>query len=243
MSSEPNGFAIGLPFDCRDALAERRRARVIADQAGRRGLICAVPGTRSLHGEPLGDPRHHLQLDAGDAVVRAVDDEGRVAERRRVVERELHVVPVHLVHGAVELQAMVEEFGLEADLVVGERVRRIAQRRGVLRILGRRRVQIRLASHRAVEAARPKALRVGVVHHHVGRDVPGQVAAALEAVVRGVFIFCIDAGGAGVASIGHIGATQRCGVLRSHLVLAVVVVARAARQGEHLRDDVEVDRA
>jgi hypothetical protein len=34
----------------------------------------------------------------------------------------------------------------------------------------------------AVEAARTEALRIGVVQHHVRRDVPGDVAPALEAV-------------------------------------------------------------
>ena len=96
---------------------------MIGDQAGRVGLRGVVVGARALQRQPVGDPRVDLQLDALDVVVRAVDAEGGVAELGGVEEQQLNVVPLHVVRGHVHLQAVVEELGLHADLVVGQRVR------------------------------------------------------------------------------------------------------------------------
>src|SRR6201999_2325657 len=138
----------------------------------------------------------------------------------------------------VELQAVIEELRLPADLVVGEGVRRVAVRLLVLRIavtiLGD-------ARDGTVERTRPETLREGVVGHDVGSDVPGQVAAAAEATVDLVEILPTDAGVTGGAgTVGTVLAPRRRGVLRAGFELGVAIPARAAGDGQHLGNDVEV---
>ena len=59
-------------------------------------------------------------------VVRTVDAEGGVAELGGLKNSDLHVVPLHVVGGHVDLQAVIEELGFHADLVVGQRIGRVA---------------------------------------------------------------------------------------------------------------------
>src|ERR1700691_3051363 len=96
-----------------------------------------------------------------------------------------------------------------------------------------------------VEAARPKALREGVIHHDIRRDVPGQVAAALGA-------------GLGVAQIVRVQVVAVTGMAaggRRTRLEAVETgedatgrkvleqeMARAERQRQHLRNQVVVER-
>src|SRR5690348_5897832 len=79
---------------------------------------------------------------------------------------------------------MIEELRLPTDLVVGELVRLVRARDEVLRVaVGAE--YVRRATV-LVESARAESLRERVVDHGVGRDVPGEVGAALEARL-GVF--------------------------------------------------------
>src|ERR1700733_13294490 len=83
---------------------------------------------------------------------------------------------------------MIQELGLGTDLVVGQVVRAVA---GGLLILidtpfGERRFPSKhdgtIGKYaRAIEAARTKSLREGVIHHGVRSDVPGQVETAASA--------------------------------------------------------------
>ena len=106
---------------------------------------------------------------------------------RRVEQRQLHAAPVHDVVGAVDLQPVRKPLGLEADLVVDQRIGVIADglQELIAVLYGRRvgshallrdhaAVDIRLS---AVEATRTETLRVSVISHRIGRDVPGEVAA------------------------------------------------------------------
>ena len=143
---------------------------------------------------------------------------------------------------------MAEELGLEADLVVGQRVRRERERldvlRGALRVRARHRVEHRLVERlaaRAVEPARPVTLRVGVVEHRVRCDVPGDVAAPLRALVLNVETLTVFVGAVAVAGCRGLEAAER-GADPAPLVELVVVVAHATGDRQHLREDVEVDR-
>ena len=89
-------------------------------QAGGIRLARAVDRAGSLHGEPFGDARDELNLEALDDEVRSVDIEGRVTEKQRAEQRQLLVLPLHVVRRHVEQQPVVEELALEADLVVDQ---------------------------------------------------------------------------------------------------------------------------
>lgn len=61
-----------------------------------------------------------VRLDAAHTVVRTVRNELRIAIQRRIINAELHVRPVLLIHGGIELQAVLEPLGLPTDPVVLE---------------------------------------------------------------------------------------------------------------------------
>src|SRR6202021_3910226 len=144
---------------------------------------------------------------------------------------------------------MVEEFTLDADLVVGQVVRVVTNRLIVLfgRLVscsergypGQRGGAI--GTGRTVEAARAEALRKGVVRHEVRRDVPGQVAAAAEAAFG---LVQVDAEAAtarrGAGPIGNIVGRRRGDELRTPRELIVVVVTRSAGQRQYLRDQIKI---
>ncbi len=250
MPSTPYGLVYGRPLTWRDALAQRRRvcrAGIVAGQAGRVGLLGGVPGARSLDREALEQARDQLQLDALHAVGRAIDVEGRVAQVYRIEQRQLHVLPVHLVGGQVDLHAVLEPLALEADLVVGEGVRLVA--RGLEELVvdptvyGATPLSVMYAAVQvglgAVEAAGTEAFRVREVGHDVWRDVPGDVVARLPALLTLVEVHAEAAVRArAVRDVQHGGG--RAVVLRAMLEFVVLVVARAGGDGQHLRDDVEV---
>ncbi len=199
-------------------------------------------------GQIVGRLECELQLAALHPVGGARQPEGRVAIYRRVVDQRLHVLPVHLIDRGVDQQAMLEEFRLEADFVVEQRVGRVAQ--GLVELprlsvggasynaIGQRHAvrvdpDLRPPAGDTVERAGTIALRVGVVEHRVRRDVPGDVSAALEGVG--------DRRREALA-IRYVHAGSWVAVLRTDLLLDVLEVACAAGDREHLRDDVEVGR-
>src|ERR1700734_603211 len=98
---------------------------------------------------------------------------------------------------------------------------------------------------RAIEATRPKTLRVGVVRHDVRRYVPGQVAPALEAVL-GLVQVDREAATAGrsAGSVENVDGGRGAALhaeLRTLLELIVVEVARTAGQRQYLRDQIKID--
>src|SRR5581483_9682569 len=164
------------------------------------------------------------------------------ADDTRIEERDLHVIPVLAVDGTVPLQTMIEEFALPADLVVRQLAGVIRARNDELRL------SIRAGGVRRpavlIEATRAESLRVGVVEHQIGREMPGEVAAALEA-------------GLGVAQVGPIqveglrlaadcgGSAVKAAETACHAAVGGVVEAEVARpggDGQDLRNDVEVHR-
>jgi hypothetical protein len=80
-----------------------------------------VVGARALNRQAFHHLGNELQLAAVDSIVRAVGDEGQVAETLlRIEELDNGVLPIFLVDGAVDLDAMVPELGLEAEFVVDQ---------------------------------------------------------------------------------------------------------------------------
>ena len=107
----------------RDRLAVVRARGVVVDQRGRVLLPALVPGPRVLQRQAAHHSGHQRGLDALDEEILTVGVVEEIADHPGVEELDLHVIPVLAVHGAVPLQAVVEEFRLPADLVVGQLVR------------------------------------------------------------------------------------------------------------------------
>src|ERR1019366_10391187 len=95
-----------------------------------------------------------------------------------------------------------------------------------------------------VEAARAKALRERVIRHHVRRDVPGEIRAALPAglgVAQIIGIEVVAVSGIVTARGRHAGV--EAAEARDHAALHGVfelVMARADRECQDLRNDIEV---
>src|SRR5580692_2805337 len=86
---------------------------------------------------------------------------------------------------------MIEEFGLPAELIVGESVGGVRARGGELRhAIGPG--CITKEATVLIEAARPEALREGVIHHRVRHEMPGQVRTALPAGLRAAQILRVE---------------------------------------------------
>src|SRR6202044_2417799 len=103
-----------------DGLAEAGAARDVVGQKRRIRLLALVIRGRGLQGQALQEARGDRGLEAANAIVGAVRGEGEIAKLAGIEERELNVVPVFLVDGSIELDAVVEECGLPADLLVGQ---------------------------------------------------------------------------------------------------------------------------
>ena len=74
--------------------------------------------------------------------------------------------------------------------------------------------------------------------------MPGDVGAALQAGIGLAVIGGVDVDKAAHASaIGNVQAARPGAVLGAHLELAILIPARAAGNGENVRDDVIVDRS
>src|SRR5207253_8169398 len=93
----------------------------------------------------------------------------------------------------------------------------------------------------AVARARPEALRVRVVGHRIGRDVPGQVSAAAEPAVVCRVRFGGEVG-ADARAVRDTGAASARRILRAVHVLGVFVPAGTAGQRQDLRNQIEVGR-
>src|SRR5665213_780671 len=224
-----------------DRLAEARAGEV-ADQRRRIRLPALIPGGRTLQRQFVGDAGHQRGLDTLDQEILTVGVVENVADQAGIEERDLDVVPILPVHGAVPLQAMIEKLRLPADLIVRQLIGLVGTRDGVLQLTVWTVDMLRTTV--LVEAARTKALREGVVHHEIRPDVPRQVAAALEAglavlQVLGVEIVGIreTAGGrrALFEAVETAADTARRGVLEAEMT-------RAQRERQHLGNQIDVDR-
>src|ERR1700726_3698048 len=134
---------------------------------------------------------------------------------------------------------MIQKFGLHADLLVGQRVGRVARwLEQLLHAIRTRRDQT--LARLSIETARAITLRISVVEQNVGCDMPGEVAAAAETVERLSQANLVEVltGGAGIRYVG-----ARCArvILRSGLEFVVMIPARATGDRQHLRNDVKVD--
>ncbi len=109
-----------------DRFPKIRTGWIVVDQVRRVLLGALVVGARSRHRQSLREPGDGLQLEAPDPVIRPVGREREIAEAALRVE-ELHdgVLPVLLIHSAVQLQPVRKKLGLESQFVVGERIRAI----------------------------------------------------------------------------------------------------------------------
>src|SRR4029077_597307 len=162
------------------------------DQGRRIRLLAAVPGRPALGCETFGKHGDDRSLYPADPVIRSVGIEADIPEEAGIEERYLSVFPVFLVERSVPLQAVVEELRLPAELVVGQIIGNVRERRAVLRDA----VRVRdVAGGAAVKSARTEALGPGVVSEHIRQDVPRQVGAALEALVGRLQVLAIDVGG------------------------------------------------
>src|ERR1700733_355830 len=137
---------------------------------------------------------------------------------------------------------MVEKLRLPADFVVGQTIGGEGAGNQVLRDAIR--PEGVLGAAVLIEAARAKALRIGVVHHHIRRDVPGEVAAALEARFGIAQVLGVEvvAEGRIVAAAGGCPPLEAAEA-RENAALIVVFeleMARAGRQRQYLRNNVEV---
>src|ERR1700683_186682 len=96
-----------------------------------------------------------------------------------------------------------------------------------------------------VETARAKALRVGVVHHHILGDVPGKITAALEAgLAVGKIVLVEVVTRATLAPAGRqagLEAAEARHDTAGHGVIEAKV-PRAGRQRQYVRNQVEVER-
>ena len=99
-----------------------------------------------------------------------------------------------------------------------------------------------VAAGAAVEGARPESLRPGVVDEHVREDVPGQIRAALEALVRVAQVLRVDIGRGRQARRRARLVTAEAAGDRAFLEVVELVVARAGGHRQHLGNDVEVER-
>src|SRR6185437_1899291 len=102
---------------------------------------------------------------------------------------------------------MVEEFRLPTDLIIGQLVGGVGA--GYQGLIHPRRAGSMGGAAVRVEAAGPKALRVGVVEHGIRGDMPGQVRAALEAGLGVVEILFVEVVIVGETSAG------RCALLEA----------------------------
>src|SRR5205085_10565609 len=136
-----------------------------------------------------GDER---SLHSADPVVRSVGVEAYIPEDTRVEEGDLNVLPVFLVDRPVPPQVAVEEFRLPAELVVGQLVGLVRKRRAVLPDTARVRY---VAGRESVEGSGTETLGPGVISQHTRQDVPGQIRAALEALVGRMVVQEVDVGG------------------------------------------------
>ena len=214
-------------------------AGLFAKHRRRVGLLAVIPGSPALCRQARNNHRDQRCLDTAHPVSRSVRAEADVAEHARIEEIHLDVFPVLLVNRAVPLQAMAEPLRLPTELVVrqgvgGKRARRAVQRDIVDAGL--------VARGRAVESARTEALRPGVVSEHIREDVPRQIRPALEALVRGAQILVVDTRRGREARRGTGLITTEAARDRADLGVVEMVVARAGRNGQHLGNDVEVDR-
>src|ERR1700726_1721335 len=120
---------------------------------------------------------------------------------------------------------MIQKFGLHADLLVGQRVGRVARwLEQLLHAIRTRRDQT--LARLSIETARAITLRISVVEQNVGCDMPGEVAAAAETVERLSQADLVEVltGGAG---IGHIGTGRTRIVLGPGFEFVVMIPARA----------------
>src|SRR5260370_26823929 len=96
----------------------------------------------------------------------------------------------------------------------------------------------------AIEPTGAEPLRPCAVHHYIRRDVPGYIAAALEARFLGVEISLVEVVGtrnATSALHARFEAAETAGDAALE-VLVELVVASARRHGQYFRNQVEVDR-
>ena len=141
------------------------------------GLLGAVHRARALERQALGKAGDELDLEALDPVTRPVDGEGRVAQVHRIEQRQLNVLPLHVVGGHVDHEAMLEELALEADLVVDQLVRVVAQR--LIELAG-----IESAGCHRADSADRRVLHAGdvaAVLRHARQDGAAPTSGAVEA--------------------------------------------------------------
>ena len=104
-----------------------------------------------------------------------------------------------------------------------------------------------------MNCARPEALRPGVIQQDVSGDVPAQVAAGAVADGRAVRRARCDVGAVGGLAGSEVGRRPRrtegpppcsrsCRRRRPDLLVVVLEMANAARDRQHLRDHVEIER-
>ena len=220
--------------------------------------LAVIPGGADLDVEPSGDVRHAGGFNAPHSVVTTVEDYAVVDD---IVSEynDLCLVPVLLIDRAIPLDTVVQPPRLPAQLVVGEAVGREDQGRGPAPVrMGLRLPRVGAYSQRRVtrwrgrcpvEAARAETLRPGVVEQRILGDFPAEVRATPEAGKGPVKAFCIE--------IDEVGVIQtRIGRHRTKDELATETpharadlrgmgtrVARAARQRQLSRNEVEVDRS
>src|SRR5256885_460992 len=133
----------------------RKKRGIIGDQERGIGLLTAVPGRTALSREAVGEHPDDRSLHPANAVVRSIGVEAYIPQDARIEEGDLHILPVFLVYRPVPLQAVVKEFRLPAELVIGQIIGRVRQRRAVLwHTAGVRKI----AGKAAVEGAGTEAL-------------------------------------------------------------------------------------
>src|ERR1700678_222529 len=137
---------------------------------------------------------------------------------------------------------MVEKLCLPADFVVGQTIGGEGAGNQVLRDAIRSEGVLGTAA--LIEAARAKALRIRVVHHHIRCNVPGEVASALETRFGISQVLSVEVVAEGrIVAAGSGGSPLEAAEARKYAALIVVFelkMARAGRQRQYLRNDVEV---
>src|SRR5579872_7019082 len=99
----------------------------------------------------MGHASHQLGLHSTHPIIRPVGGKNEIAEPSLWVEEEdLDVLPILLIDGSVELDALIEPLGLPSDLIVRQRIGSELERRLEGSIQMQRRI--------AVESARAKPL-------------------------------------------------------------------------------------
>src|SRR6202044_3904032 len=98
----------------RDGFTEIGTRRVVVDQRRRIRLPGLIPRGGRLNGESTGYADDHRGFEALDQEILSIGIEEQVAQQTGIEERDLHIVPVLAVDGAVPLKAMIEEFRFPA---------------------------------------------------------------------------------------------------------------------------------